>query len=318
MRWDHRIGRRLKLRDLHTLSAVAERKSMAKAAADLALTQPAITKAIAAMEHTLGVKLLDRTTRGVELTPYGRTLLKWSDVILDNLNQAVREVDFLRDPTAGDLRIGAIAPMLQGLLPAILDHLTRRYPRIAFQVFPGSNAAEQYRALRDRKIDLIVGRLVQTASEEDLDPERLFDELMHVVAGVHNPMVRRRSLRLADLVNVPWVLPTPDPGPDSVAWPWVVQAFRAEGLDVPQAQIASNSVPLQVALLTTGRFLAMLPRSLVHFAGDSLSIRILPVKLTVKPPPVGIVTLKKRTVSPVTRLFIECAREIAKPLTNKA
>src|SRR5690242_19327733 len=97
MRGDQRIGRRLKLRDLHTLSAVVEHKSMAKAAAELALTQPAITKAIADMEHTLGVRLLDRTSRGVDPTPYGRALLKWSDVVFDNLHQAMDEVEFLRD-----------------------------------------------------------------------------------------------------------------------------------------------------------------------------------------------------------------------------
>jgi DNA-binding transcriptional LysR family regulator len=318
MRWDQRIGRRLKLRDLHTLLAVAERKSMAKAAADLALTQPAVTKAVAEMEHTLGVRLLDRTSRGVEPTLYGRALLKWCGVVFDDLHQAVKELDFLADPTAGELRIGAIAPMLQGLLPTILDDLLRRHPRIAFHVMPGNSAAEQYRELRERNIDLIIGRLVKAATDEDLETETLFDEPMHVVAGTRSRWGRRRSIRLAELVNEPWVLPRADTGPDSVAWPWIAETFRAEGLDVPQTCVASNSVPLQVALLSSGRCLAMLPRSLVWFSGKKLGIAILPVKLAVRPPPVGIVTLKNRTVSPVTRLFIQCAREIVRPLRDPA
>jgi DNA-binding transcriptional LysR family regulator len=316
MRWDQKIGRRLKLRDLHTLLAVAERKSMAKAAADLAVTQPAVTKAIADMEHTLGVRLFDRTSRGVDPTPYGRALLKWCDVVFDDLHQAVRELEFLADPTAGELRIGAIQPMLQGLLPAILDRLSRRFPRIVVDVVLCGSPADYYRSLRERNTDLIIGRLMKTAEEDDLEIERLFDEPMHVAANAQNRWARRRTIELAELMNEPWVLPRPDTGPESLAWPWIAEAFQAHGLKMPATRITSNSITLQIALLSTGRFVAILPRSLISFSGKKLGIKVLPVKLPIHPPPVGIVTLKNRTLSPVTRLFIECAREVAKPLAK--
>jgi DNA-binding transcriptional LysR family regulator len=316
MRWDQRIGRRLKLRDLHTLLAVAERKSMAKAAADLALTQPAVTKAIADMEHTLGVRLFDRTSRGVDPTPFGRALLKWCDVVFDDLHQAVKELEFLADPTAGELRIGAIQPMLQGLLPVILDHLSRRYPRIVVDVVLGGGPADYYRSLRERHIDLIIGRLMKIAEEDDLDIERLFEEPMHLAASSQNRWARRRTIELAELVNEPWVLPRPDTGPESLAWPWIVEAFRVSGLEIPKTRMTSNSITLQIAMVSTGRFLAVLPRSLIWFSGKELGIKVLPVKLPIHPPPVGIVTLKNRTLSPVTRLFIECAREVVKPLAK--
>jgi DNA-binding transcriptional LysR family regulator len=313
MRWEQRIGRRLKLRELHTLVAVAERKSMAKAAADLALTQPAVTKTIADMERTLGVRLLDRTSRGVEPTLYGRALLKWCSVVFDDLHQAVQELGFLAGQTAGELRIGAITPMVQGLLPAILDDLARGHPRIAFQVI-SAGTAELYRALRERTIDLIIGRLVKSSSEADLQSERLFDESMHVVVGAGNRWLRKRPARLAELAREPWVLPRQDTGPESVVWPWIVKAFRAEGLEVPQARVTTNSVPLQIALLSTGPYLTMLSRSLVWFGGKKLGIKILPINLAVRPPAVSIVTLKNRTLSPVTQLFIQRARDIAKPM----
>ena len=111
-------------------------------------------------------------------------------------------------------------------------------------------------------------------------------------------------------------MPRPEIGPEAVAWPYVAEAFRASGLEIPQTGIFSNAVSLQVAMLSTGRFLAMIPRSLTWFGGKQMGIRILPVKLPVRPPPVAIVTLKNRTISPVTRLFIDCAREVAKPLAN--
>ena len=76
MPWSDRIGRRFKLRDLHILLAVVQSGSMGKAAGQLAMSQPVVSKAVSDMEHALGVRLLDRSRRGVELTTYGRAVIK--------------------------------------------------------------------------------------------------------------------------------------------------------------------------------------------------------------------------------------------------
>src|SRR5215510_13234911 len=102
MQLDERIGRRLKLRDLNIFLAVVKERSMSKAAAALAISQPAISKAIADMEHTLGAPLLDRTRRGVEPTPYGQALVKRGLTIFDELKQSVRDIESMLDPTAGE------------------------------------------------------------------------------------------------------------------------------------------------------------------------------------------------------------------------
>src|ERR1700736_3667298 len=101
MQWHDRIGRRLKLRDLHILLAVAQRGSMAKAAAELAISQPAVSRAIADMEHALGLRLLDRSRNGIEPTAYGRALVKRGVTIFDELKQGLEELEFLADPTVG-------------------------------------------------------------------------------------------------------------------------------------------------------------------------------------------------------------------------
>src|SRR5262249_56774951 len=101
MQWSERIGRRLKLRDLHFLLTVAKAGSMGKAATELAVSQPVVSKAIADLERVLGTRLLDRGAQGVEPTLYGRALLKWSVAVFDDLRQGVKEVEFLTDPTAG-------------------------------------------------------------------------------------------------------------------------------------------------------------------------------------------------------------------------
>lgn len=111
MQANDRIGRRLKLRDLNIFLAVARQRSMSRAATELAISQPAVSRAIADIEYTLGVPLLDRNPHGVEPTLYGRSLMKRGNVVFDELRQSVKEIEFLADPTAGEIRIGCTAPL---------------------------------------------------------------------------------------------------------------------------------------------------------------------------------------------------------------
>src|SRR5215213_2867149 len=106
MQWNDRIGRRLKLRDLHILLAVVQQGSMAKAASELAISQPAVSKVIADVEHTLGLRLLERSRNGIEPTEYGRALVRHGVAIFDELKQGGRELEFLADPSSGEVRIG--------------------------------------------------------------------------------------------------------------------------------------------------------------------------------------------------------------------
>src|SRR5690349_7336352 len=107
MDWAHRIGSRLKLRDLYILLAVVEWKGIAKAARHLAVSQPVVSRAIADLERNLGVRLLDRTPQGIEPTIYGRTVLNRGLAVFDELRGSVKDIGFLLDPMAGELRIGS-------------------------------------------------------------------------------------------------------------------------------------------------------------------------------------------------------------------
>jgi PAS domain S-box-containing protein len=106
MRWDDRIGRRLRLKDLHTLQTVAEAGSMAKASERLALSQPAISKAVSDMEHTLGAPLLDRSSRGVELTECGRLqALAERNLLLALAGKSARVGSFTYDAGADVMQV---------------------------------------------------------------------------------------------------------------------------------------------------------------------------------------------------------------------
>src|SRR5262249_33971947 len=131
MQMSDRIGRRMKLHDIHVLMAVAQAGSMRKAAALLHTTQSAISRSIADLEHTTGVRLLDRTSQGIEPTPYGHALLKRGVAVFDELKQSVHDIESLSDPGTGELRIGSASAQSEGLVFAVLERLSRQYPRIA-------------------------------------------------------------------------------------------------------------------------------------------------------------------------------------------
>ena len=129
--WDDRIGRRLRLKDIHILQVVAEAGSMAKASRQMALPQPAISKSIADMEHVLGAALLDRSAQGVELAESGRLLVARGRIIFDELREGVRDIQRLSDPTRGEIRIGTTEPMT-GFLSEVISRMSRAFPRITY------------------------------------------------------------------------------------------------------------------------------------------------------------------------------------------
>ena len=315
MQWVDRVGRRLKLRDLHILLTVVQRGSMAKAAAALAISQPAVSKAIADMEHTVGLRLLDRRRNGIEPTAYGSALVRRGLAIFDELKHGVEELAFLADPTAGQLRIGSTESIAAGLLPAVIERFSREHPRVHLDIAQAVMSTLHYRELRERSIDLLLGRIPTPFAEDDLETDIVYDDQVVVVAGRHSKWARSRRLKLADLASEPWILPPADTLPGSLA----AELFRAStAAEMPRAPVTTLSIHLCCRLVASGRFVTTLPTSILRFAGRDLSLKVLPIKLPAQPRPVAIITLKNRTLSPVAKLFIECVHQLTKPDTKRA
>jgi DNA-binding transcriptional LysR family regulator len=305
-----RIERRLKLHDVRVLISVVQAGSMHKAAERLATSQPAVSRAISDLEHALGVRLLDRSPRGVMPTIYARALLARGRAAFDELRQGVKDIEFLADPTAGELRIGCPELIASGPVLAVIDRLTRRHPRMTFDVVTSSTATS-YRELRERKVELAMGRINDLVGEEDVVAESLFDYAMVVFAAPRNPWTRRRRIELAELMNEPWTLSPPDSYIGALA----AQAFRAQGLKLPRSAVTTASLDMRKRLVATGRFLTILPSYTLTLHG-SPSLKPLPVTLSETHGAIGIVTLKNRTLSPLGELFVKTARVVTKPLVK--
>jgi DNA-binding transcriptional LysR family regulator len=312
MRVSDRIGRRIKLQDLHVLMAVVQAGSMGKAARHLNTSQPNISKSIADLEHALGARLLDRHSDGIEPTEFGRALLDGGAAVFDELRQTVKKIEFLADPAAGEVRIGSSPMLAASFVSTVIDRLSRRYPRITFHLVSG-NGETLLERLRERNVDLLIARRFGSIADERLGYEFLFDEPCVVVAGARSPWARRRRIALAELVNEPWVLPNREAVSIAIA----MEAFGSGGLDYPRTTVVTDSPLVRMSLLATGRFLAIFTGSTLRFSTQRSELRILPVNLSAARFSNGMVTLKNRTLSPVAQLFIDTAREVAKPLAKR-
>jgi DNA-binding transcriptional LysR family regulator len=302
---EHEIGRRIRLRDLHILLTVSQRGSMAQAAAQLGVSQPAVSGVIAELERTLGVPLFERSTRGVKPTVYARAMLDRSVAAFDELRQGIRTIETLADPAAGELFIGCIESVSALVLPPIVQGFMQRYRRVIVHVSRLSPSSLDVRALCDRNLDLILGPLPpQHADDAEVTSEPLFKSRVVVAAGIHSPWARRRKLDLADLADEPWVL-TP---PACRIHTTIREAFSARGLNPPHVQLMSFSIPLRLSLAASGHYITAFPDSICSLRGYRDSISILPIDLPSGSAPISIITVKGRNLNPVARRFIEHLR----------
>jgi DNA-binding transcriptional LysR family regulator len=305
VKWNDRIGYRLKLHNLHVLLTVVEVGSMARAARQLAVSQPSVSKAISDLEHTVGVRLLDRTPRGVECTASGRALLRRGMGAFDELRQGMKDIESLADPTAGEVRIACPEAIASGLLSAVVDRFIHRHPNVVVSVTGADN--KDFRLLRDRSVDFLLGGIASPFGEHDLEAEPLYRERLYIVAAAQSRWARRRKIRLAELAGEPWLFPG-----DSAFNSLMTDAFKASGVNPPKASVTAYSIHQRVNLLASGSFVSVLSDSVLRQNAGRFALKVLPVDFVSPTWQVGIVTLKRRTISPAVQTFIECIRDVTR------
>src|SRR4051794_31206125 len=185
MQLSDRIGRRMKLQDLHVLMTVLQAGSMGKAAQRLNTTQPSVSRSIADLEHAFGVRLLDRHRQGIEPTNYGRALLDCGVAVFDDLRQGVKNIEFLADPSTGEVRIGCTAFLAASFVPEVVDRLSRRYPRMVFRLVTAPTGT-LHRELSERNVDLLIVRSFDPIVDERLDFEPLYNDSFVVATDPQN------------------------------------------------------------------------------------------------------------------------------------
>ena len=304
------IAGRISLRQLRAVIAVAESRSMAKAAEALCVTQPVVSKSIADLEDVLGVRLFDRSPSGVEPTIYGQAFVDRGLAVLNELRSSVSDLRSLAEGAGGELRIGSSEAVAAGMLGEIIRRMSSRYPRLSFEIVLGGGGGDlsqlPYHDLRTRHVDLIICRL-PVRIPDDLAATCLYEESSCIAAGAQNELVRRERVELQELAAHAWCGPPFDKFP----WRLTADSFRAAGLEIPQPLVRVRSIAARNSLLNTGRFLTVYPQSLIYFAGERLSICRVPVEVPGATYSVGVVSIAGRTANPAAKWFVDVARQVS-------
>jgi len=305
------LCRRLKLRQLLLLRALRESGNLRRSAAALNLTQPAATRMLQELEAALGLKLFERSPRGMAPTAYGEAMIRHAGAVLADLDSAREELAALADGSRGRVAVGTLMSTASLLLPRTIARAKARAPRLQVAVHDGTHD-QLLDALLRGDLDLMLGRALPGTSQDAVAVEILYREEFRVVCGTGNALARRRP-RLSGLVDRPWILP-----PAQVPLRQRIEAlFLAQTGRRPADLVESVSVLTNLTLLRESDALGVLPvETARHYAKLGL-LAELRVSLKGILGPVALVTRRNHARSPAAESFLATLRAVARELHKK-
>ena len=276
---------------LQAFAAVARWESFSTAAEHLFLTQPAVSKRVAALENTLGQRLFDRIGRRVTLTDAGRALLPRARALLDEAESLIRVVAAASDTISGPLVMGTSHHVGLRRLPPVLRAFTQQYPDVQLDIrFMSSEAA--CRAVETGELELAVVTL-PTGREPALVRQAVWDDPLEVLVSADHPLAGAARVSLKQLVAHPAVLP----GPDTYTRSILIQALRPHGL-TPRVVMSTDYLETLRMLVATGLGWSLLPADMAE--PDLVALNT-PLKLRRE---LGVVHHRSRTLSGAARAML--------------
>lgn len=296
----------MELRDLRYFAAIAEHRSVRRAAAELNLSQPGLSKSLRRLEQELGTKLVARTPKGVDLTAVGSVLAMHVRRLQLGFEDVAREAADLSEGRAGHLRVGA-GPACADLLPAAYARLQREAPDVTVTATASDNDV-MIPALLKGELDLIVNYFPDgPLAGCEVDPLPGSYDIV-VYAAASHPLARKKIRRLADLGGQGWVLSPINVQP----WHWLSQAFLRQGLPPPRVAFEARSVSLRLQVVAATGHLGFLAGRIVRQSASQYRLKELLVKDATWQRPVGIICRKGAYLSPAARLFIKILKATVK------
>ncbi len=306
---DRVLRSNLKLKHLQLLVALDEFRHLGRVAEFLSVTQPAVSKTLVEIERMFDLVLFSRSTRGTEPTPYGETVVRFARSVLADYARTRDEIAAVASGAAGRTGVGAMVVAMPVLLARAVQLLKGRSAQTTVFIEEG-DLTRLLPRLRVGELDLVVGRLEPGYASPDLQTEALYDEPMAIVARPDHPLSAKVRPQWSDLAQAPWVVPP--------AWASsrikLDQMFYRHGLHPPADLIESASFLATLTFVRERAAIGFLARTVAkHFEGEGL-VRVLPIKVPIELPPVGIISLPGRIRTPSTEQLVDCLREVAKGL----
>ena len=305
---DARLLLRVRTRQLVLLAELGTERNLGRAAAAMAISQPAATKLLQQMEDTLGVPLFIRLARGMEPTPYGEVLIRYARQVRNDFAMVREEMAALRAGLHGTLRVGSVAGAIPQLLAPAMVAYQRRHPKVAVSVVVDTSDV-MLAQLGRGEVDLVLGRLTEGSHDEDFDSVPLLREAQVVVVRSGHPLLHQAAVTLHDAARWPWILQPPG-SPQRGRFEAALQEAGIHS----RLNITETASPiLTTALLEISDMAAVMPASLAnHYARLGL-LRVLPLQLPLQVPSIHLITRRQRDLSPAAQAFRQQISELSGP-----
>jgi DNA-binding transcriptional LysR family regulator len=248
----------LNLRHLEAFAAIAKAGNFTRAARVLHVSQPALTVQIRELEHTLGVRLLDRNTRTVKLTRMGGQLSPVVDRILREIEGVVHHAHEMAAGIRGTVSVAAIPSVCAMILPKIVAAFRQQNPGITVAL-KDVTSQRVLAMVKNEEVDFGIGSFAEGDSSIDVVP--LFTDHMRAVMPQASPLARKRSLRLKDLINFPLILMDPQTSVRMLA----DRAFESIG-HFPAPAYEVTYMSSAVGMVRAGLGIAFLPSAALEMS----------------------------------------------------
>jgi DNA-binding transcriptional LysR family regulator len=264
------------IRHLWLFLAVAEEQNFGRAAKRLGMSQPPLSEQIQVLEQALKVKLFDRSRRGAKLTPVGAAILPAVRKFADQLERLELAVEEAVAGQSGMLTIGAISTAMFDVLPGLIEQLKSDYPHLTVSVRE-IDSVEAVPALEAGDIDLAFARLDGDLGASIKSLPLTQDRLVVALPSDH-PLAARTRISLSSLATEPLVMFSRKVSP--VYFDNLIATCHASGFS-PRVLHEVRSVASQIAFVSCGQGIALVPAALKKLAPDNVVFRALSQKLNV-------------------------------------
>lgn len=246
--------------ELANLAHIVHSGSFARAAAELGVSQPALSKSIAKLERALGVRLLERKARGVVATVFGEALLRRALPVLADLRAAAQEIEALRGGAGGMVALGVAPAVAANFMPALAEKVRKANRQVVLRVTEGL-MEPLLGGVRSGALDFAITTRVGAEAPDDLVVQPLFEDVFVVCCAASHPLARKRKVSAEDLAGLCWVLAPRD----GQLRHELDHSFVRQGASAPAALVETASGALSKALVMEGGFVSFLPREMIAF-----------------------------------------------------
>lgn len=300
------LARKLKLNQLIAFQQVSVSGSIQAAAQELNITQPALSKSIHELESLLEESLFIRSSRGVQVTDFGRMLRLHVDQLLADMRYLAQDLNSWQAGVSGCVVVGSLLTGAVSLLPRTIKRLQEILPDVSVQVKVGANDST-FPSLIRGELDVVVGLIPNQTHYQGLSYQVLLQDKLCAVVGRQNRLASQTQIHKSDLIGYKWIVPSSD----CAATPAVEEFFSAIELAVSHYHVESASILTNLGLLVQSDYICLMPFSVASKFVHLGLVSVLPLGVEVLFGQVGYTVLAKRQQTPAVQQFLRILQDTA-------